>query len=734
MLLQLLLFLIAILLVLTVGVSVLWFLTPDVRCLSKINPEETAFMRIRNREFKNESNQKKQKWLELPKMSPYIIQSVIVAEDLHFLTHKGFDWAELWYSFLAIIREKRIVKGGSGITQQLAKNLFLTPSRSVIRKIKEALITYKLERELTKPRILEIYLNVIEWGDNIYGVEAASRFYFNKSASELRLSEAIRLCTCTPNPRVLLPLDSSNDYLKSIQNEVLLRLRKYGRISQGKFIQTFKELHDFHESGYKPPVFIPFKEVSANLKTSDFWITTVIDPDKIIMNPEEIEIFNKRAGLISGGLDILNLPEYLCPKEIKEKIIEVSGLEAFFSPILENYNDPDDIEYIMSSSFVDTLTRYGADNQPLKTGFYLNIVNNLNVEGLNQEQRVVYALSVNRTDILAWPEQEFIMGKPFNQDFNILQQSSLDSAHAVAVIHSSKDSEWYFVRSSYVDGWVRARDLALTDRMQAMEYPGEQFLVVTSPNCRTESGEELHMGTKVSFSGKHLDYYEIKIPVRDKNGKLEFQNDLISPQFVNEGYLSYTKTNTIKLAFKFLGTGYSWGGYEGGVDCSSYIQKVFSVFGINLPRNSSAQTAVGRRISDFSGEGISIKTKLKQIKNWEPAITILGLPGHVMLYLGELAGKHYSIHAVWGITDRENRVVQINKVGVTDLGLGKGSLNGSLLERILYVSAIDLEPRGLNSLIRDFLFALRQHPWPILSVFKIIVIIAIALALFIIFL
>ncbi len=176
---------------------------PDISRLKKHNPEKTSFMKYREKEAKEKGKRYRirQKWIPLSKVSPYLIKAVLIAEDDKFWKHEGFDYEAIQKAIERDIKEKRFKLGGSTISQQLVKNLYLSPSKNPLRKIIEAIITWRLERELSKRRILELYLNVIEWGDGIFGIEAASRHYFGKPASELTPEEATRLAAVLPNPR-----------------------------------------------------------------------------------------------------------------------------------------------------------------------------------------------------------------------------------------------------------------------------------------------------------------------------------------------------------------------------------------------------------------------------------------------------------------------------------------------------------------------------------------------------
>jgi monofunctional biosynthetic peptidoglycan transglycosylase len=193
--------------------------------LRRKNPETTSMIETRAREARAEGREPRrvQQWVPLQRISPNLQRAVLAGEDTNFATHNGFDyeaiqkaWEEAQRAAAKESQEEgetdesswipdlnHFKRGGSTITQQLAKNLYLSSERSIGRKAREALYTYFLERTLTKRRILEIYLNVIEWGDGVYGAEAAARTQFNKSAADLSPREAAFLAAMIPNPRTV---------------------------------------------------------------------------------------------------------------------------------------------------------------------------------------------------------------------------------------------------------------------------------------------------------------------------------------------------------------------------------------------------------------------------------------------------------------------------------------------------------------------------------------------------
>jgi monofunctional biosynthetic peptidoglycan transglycosylase len=201
---------------------------PDVRPLKTANPSTTAFMELRDDEAR--ANGKKprrvQHWASYNRISPDLKRAVLVAEDDAFWQHEGIDIGQLQESIEVDWARGKFSRGGSTITQQLAKNLYLSPSKNPLRKLRELIIARRLEAELKKARILELYLNVIEWGDGVYGADGAARSYFQKSAAELGPADAALLAAAIVNPRVLNPARPSTRLLRRQQ----LILRRMGAV------------------------------------------------------------------------------------------------------------------------------------------------------------------------------------------------------------------------------------------------------------------------------------------------------------------------------------------------------------------------------------------------------------------------------------------------------------------------------------------------------------------------
>ena len=180
---------------------------PDVRVLAKTNPSSTAFMERRAVEAAREgrTTRRVQQWVPYSRISRTLKRAVLVAEDAAFWEHEGIDVEQIRESIQASWEQGRAIRGASTITQQLAKNLYLSPSRDPLRKLRELIVARRLEAALPKARIFEIYLNVIEWSDGIWGADAAARTYFGIPASALNAEQAALLAGAIINPRLHIP-------------------------------------------------------------------------------------------------------------------------------------------------------------------------------------------------------------------------------------------------------------------------------------------------------------------------------------------------------------------------------------------------------------------------------------------------------------------------------------------------------------------------------------------------
>jgi monofunctional glycosyltransferase len=221
-----------------------YFIHPDIASLEKAKPGKTAFMEYREEMWRKKGIKKKIKntWVPLSRISPYVVKAVIIAEDDKFWLHEGFDFEAMQKALEKDFQKKKFQAGGSTISQQLAKNIYLSPSKNPVRKIKEAILTWRMERRLTKKRIIELYLNVAELGDGIFGIEAAAQNYYGKHASALNAHEAAALASVLPNPSRFKPNGASR-YVEN-KSERIYRIMLRRGIVIPEFEEVIKETED----------------------------------------------------------------------------------------------------------------------------------------------------------------------------------------------------------------------------------------------------------------------------------------------------------------------------------------------------------------------------------------------------------------------------------------------------------------------------------------------------------
>jgi monofunctional biosynthetic peptidoglycan transglycosylase len=233
-----------VLLLLMTGYTVycFFFLQPDLCKLRKVNPRTTAFIEMRKRQWGEKKLKRRidQRWVAVAGISQHLKDAVVCAEDPYFYRHHGLDFHQIRLAMEENWEEKRIVRGASTITQQLMKNLYLSPSQNPLRKWKEAILAVRVEACLSKPRILELYLNLIEWGESTYGVQAAARKYFDKNASALDPAESALLAAMIPNPVKRNPYHQSPKLIRK-KNLILKLMWKSGKLSTLEYQSALNE-------------------------------------------------------------------------------------------------------------------------------------------------------------------------------------------------------------------------------------------------------------------------------------------------------------------------------------------------------------------------------------------------------------------------------------------------------------------------------------------------------------
>ncbi|WP_426753818.1 monofunctional biosynthetic peptidoglycan transglycosylase [Myxococcus sp. Y35] len=219
---------------------------PDVSVLRTQHPRTTALMAQRAEEALEAGKKARVRhvWVSLDAVAPHAVEAVLVSEDARFYKHEGVDWIEVENALEQSVRKARLGRGASTLTQQLAKNLYLSTDRSLLRKGKELLIARRLEAQLSKQHILTLYLNVVEWGEGVYGIEAAAREHFGTSARELTVAQGAMLAAMLPAPRRWLPAQKP-ETLRTRAGIVVRRMEREGRINGAQAREAQAELSRF---------------------------------------------------------------------------------------------------------------------------------------------------------------------------------------------------------------------------------------------------------------------------------------------------------------------------------------------------------------------------------------------------------------------------------------------------------------------------------------------------------
>ncbi|RYZ44063.1 MAG: monofunctional biosynthetic peptidoglycan transglycosylase [Myxococcaceae bacterium] len=233
-------------LMLVLWLSVEYVRLPDVSTLRTQNPPTTALMAQRAEEARDAGKKPRvrQAWVSLGAVAPHVVDAVLISEDARFYRHEGVDWTEVENAFEQSVREARLGRGASTLTQQLAKNLYLSTDRSLLRKGKELLLARRLEADLSKQRILALYVNIVEWGEGVYGIEAAAREHFGVSARSLSVAQGAMLAGMLPAPRRWLPAQRPES-LRTRAGVIVGRLEREGRISGAQAREAQAELSRF---------------------------------------------------------------------------------------------------------------------------------------------------------------------------------------------------------------------------------------------------------------------------------------------------------------------------------------------------------------------------------------------------------------------------------------------------------------------------------------------------------
>lgn len=406
------------------------------------------------------------------------------------------------------------------------------------------------------------------------------------------------------------------------------------------------------------------------MKTAGYWIEQLEEPDRAILSSEEIERFNEHVIETHESVKLLTDLTSDVTGDLVTK--DVEGL----------------FHYIKKQKL------YFADGKRANTPFYEDVMENLNLAAIPEMITPAFGVTITYTDQRILPSERLLNDIPRELYFDSLQMSALDAGTPLALLHESRDGLWYFVWGPMTVGWVKKSDIALCSPEALTKYvKSENFAVITAAKGElyhnpelTDYNEYVRMGVSLPLlEDESADYVKVSFPTADAESNLVESAAYIPREQVNIGYLPYTSRTTLRQAFKLLNAPYGWGGMFGEQDCSRFIYQVFSTVGIKLPRNSTWQARAALALIEFNKE-ITEEERAEQLaKEAIPGVTLLRMPGHIMLYIGSDNGTPYVIHSTWSYMEKrglkDNKRV-INRTAVSDLKLGEGSKKGSHLSKL----------------------------------------------------
>ena len=386
-----------------------------------------------------------------------------------------------------------------------------------------------------------------------------------------------------------------------------------------------------------------------------YWLKQNQEGDKLVLDDKGIDSFNTKIRSVSRTVfDLSAYPTTVSGDALKTRIMNYAVLE-------------DDL-YLNGNKVSDN---------------YKNILRSqTNIKAIPATVTVRYAVTTTRAPIRNLPTGQGLFYYAADKEFDVLQETSLDPGEPVAILHQSANGYFYYVQSYNYSGWISRFNVGLTDKRTWLQYAKpKDFLVVTDAKyvLRLGKNELLYQqGARINLAKEEPALYTVEVPVRQPNGNLS-KTRLQVPKVskaVHKGYLPYTSNNIVRSAFKYYGMPYGWGGLKDSVDCSALVLNAYRTVGIYLPRNTDEQanTAGIRNLL----EGLDNAQRLSVIRDLQPG-ACLYMDGHVVMYIGQINGAPYSIHAlgshyVKGVRQREMQVV------VSDLTLQRSSGNSFLAD------------------------------------------------------
>src|SRR5512137_365755 len=416
----------------------------------------------------------------------------------------------------------------------------------------------------------------------------------------------------------------------------------------------------------------PLPGVQAGQEKANYWIARHPEPDRVILATEGIEAMNRAAtGRPETELvDVFAIPDPMEGALVRKAIAEV-----------------------LSES--RQTKGYDHTNRLITAAFYDRIESS--VGAVPPVIRPAWGGITARVSLRRLPTNEAFYDRPYGNEFDRFQYSTLECGNPVVVLHRIADGSWSFVQTTYTMGWVPSASIAIGDRQTVAAFCRSKPLVATgsmvpvyADAAFTSHAVTIPMGTRLPFVDKTERHYAVTLPWRAPDGALRFVTGYIRKDAdVSIGFLPYTPRYIYQQLFKLEGTPYGWGDLFDGRDCSRLVMDVFSTFGFNMPRNSRRQAAFNPAGHKETGS-LSEKDKISILRNLGYRPALLYMPGHIMIFLGIIDGKVYAIHSAWALRESQiigERTVMAGRVVVSDITRGSGA-RGSLLKRVTAITPL----------------------------------------------
>lgn len=389
----------------------------------------------------------------------------------------------------------------------------------------------------------------------------------------------------------------------------------------------------------------PVPHVTEAMQYASFWSKQLPDATALIATLENIQAYNQRNFAFDG-----------------------TPLRDIFA-MKSTYGRDELVKMIQGVSKVPEGNKY-KNGELITEAYKKELQASLHLDAIAQETDVRYGIAVRRSPMKNFPTDDEIYNSTTDYALDRFMETTAYPLEPMVIFSTSRDGRWYFAQMYNYAAWIKAEDVALTDKETLKSYvQTEPFLIVTGKKATTHfnpftkelSEYAIPMGVRVPLARRDeiqatvdgqgiFGNFVVKLPVRNAAGQLEIKQSLISrSEDASVGYLPYTRENILKQAFKLLGTRYGWGGRFHGNDCSSTVMDVHTVFGFKLPRNS------GELGHKTVGKAYPLTTDMNLQKRLEilataPVGSALEMPGHIMIYVGQANGQHYILHAHLGLS------------------------------------------------------------------------------------